>query len=135
LVSSVSVNVVQVIRTIERWSFKLASQLLVLAAADASFLVKVFAIAESKIFGCFQFNRRENVSELGTGLVRSLTWEWAPIAAFIVRRVMKMSLDMMEELGNGLEDGRNHLGSMHDGNNAQMRCSLLLVEMKESNKK
>jgi len=39
---------------------------------------------------------------------------------------MKMSLDMMEELGNGLEDGRNHLGSMHDGDNAQMRCSYLL---------
>jgi len=68
----VSVSVVQVIRTIERWSFELARQLLVLAAADASFLVKIFAVAESKIFGCFQFDRRENVSELGARFVRSL---------------------------------------------------------------
>jgi len=48
---------------------------------------------------------------------------------------MKMFLDMMEELRNGLEDGRNHLRGMHDGDNAQMRCSSLFVEMKESNKK
>jgi len=70
---NIHVNVVQAVGTIERWSFELASQLLVLAAVDASFLVKVFAIVESKIFGCFQFDRRENVSELGTGFVRSLT--------------------------------------------------------------
>jgi len=38
---------------------------------------------------------------------------------------MEMLFDMMEEFSDGLENGRDHLGRMHDCDNAIMRFSVI----------